>query len=184
MASAIDKQILAERNKALKKKYTSIDNYLTDNGKYKKDSDVYKRRIKFVENTRGVSTRTSFISSDKWHDYITEKYGWLVNIYDSNPEIADIIRNGYIKDVPYETIQQSVNNSQWALNLQAGEYEYIKGTTTKDKAYLDRISTQEKNIKSIAKTVGFDITDEQASTIAASALKGGWGETTISEEVK
>ena len=184
MASAIDKEILAERNTALKKSYTSIENYLTDNGKYKKDSALYKRRITFVENKRTTATRTAFVSGDKWHEYITQKFGWLVSIYDSNPEVAEIIRNGYIKDEPIESITTKITNSKWSLGLQVGEYEYLKGTTTKDKSYLDLISTKEKNIKTIAKTIGFDLTDEQASSIAASALKGGWDETTITEEVK
>jgi len=184
MATPTDKQILADANKRLNKKYTTIDNYLTDNGRLKKDGESYKNRLKVVENTRCSDTRTAFISSDKWDSYITEKFGWLVNIYESNPEVAEIIRNGYIKDIPTDTISTSVRNSKWGLGLQVGEYDYLKGTTTKDRSYLDLISTKEKNIKSIAKTVGFDLTDAQASGLAASALKGGWDDNTITDEVK
>lgn len=183
MASATDKQILEATNKRLGTKYKSVTEYLTDNGKLDKTSEKYKRRLAAVQNERGKATRQEFVAGSKWTDYIKDKYGWLVSIYNSVPEVADIIRNAYVSEEPADIVANKINNSSWALNLQLGEYDYLKAVAQNDRSYLDQLKIKERNIKNMAAKSGYAITDEQAASIAASAQKGGWDEGTTQQEI-
>lgn len=181
--SATDKAILAEINARLKKKYKSITEYLTDNGKIPKTSPKYKARLAEVQNQRGKKGRETYVTTADWQAYITDKYGWLVNIYNTVPEIATIIKNAYINGEPADVVTQKINSSQWTLGLQVGEYDYLKGTYTNDRSYLDTVSLKQRSVKSIAAQSGYTLSDAQATSLAASALKGGWDDNVLGQEI-
>lgn len=181
MATPTDAQILADANKRLGKKYKTIKEYLTDNGRLKETGESYKRRKALVENTRGTATRTEFTESGAWLDYITENYGWLVEIYNTVPEVAEIIRNGYIND---ETdVADKIKQSKWSLGLQAGEADYLKGVGTNDRVYLDKIDAKERDVNDVATKSGYTLEPGQSKLLAAAALKGNWDPTTLASEV-
>lgn len=183
MASGTDAQILADANARLGKKYKSIEEYLTDNGRLKKDGVGYKRRLTALENARGKAKREKFVGGEQWTDYITSKYGWLVDIYNTVPEVADIIRNGYIKNQPVNELQQAIVNSAWAKSLQTGEYEYRKAVATNDRSYLDQVATRERDVRNVAAKGGFTLPEDQIKYLASGSLKGGWDAQQISDEV-
>ena len=183
MASATDKVILAEINTRLKKKYKSITEYLTDGGKLAKTSPKYKARLAEVQNQRGKKTRETYVTSADWQNFLTSKYGWLVNVYNTVPEIAEIIRNAYINEETADVVTQKIANSKWTLGLQVGEYDYLKGTYTNDRSYLDTVALKQRSVKSIAAKSGYTLSDSQATSLAASALKAGWTDDILSEEI-
>lgn len=178
-----DAQILKDRNAVLKTNYKTIKDYLTDNGKFKVGDANYKRRLTFVENARGTAKRESFTEGGKWSDYISSKYGWLVNIYNTIPEVAQIIRDGYIKDRPIEDIQKDVLNSKWALGLQVGEYDYLKGYATNDRSYLDSVAAKERDVRGVIAQSGYSLNDNQIKILAAGALKAGWTPQQLNDEI-
>jgi hypothetical protein len=181
--NATDKKILTEANARLKKNYKTITEYLTDNGRLKTTSTSYKSRLTLVENERGKGKREKYVAGSDWQQFIKDKYGWIVNIYDTVPEIGTIIRDAYINDEPANVITQKINNSQWALGLQVGEYDYLKATFTNDRSYLDTVSAKGTYIKSVAAKSGYTLSDSQVSSLAASATKGGWDDAIISQEI-
>lgn len=183
MATQTDKQFLEETNKRLGKNYTSLQNYLTDNGRLKETGDSYKRRKAAIENFRGTTKRKEFVSSQEWVNYITDKYGWLVTIYNSVPEVADIIRNAYINDEPPADVTTKINNSQWGLGLQVGEADYLKGTATQDRSYLDKLESQKTVIRTQAQKSGYQLPEDKLNLLAAGSLKGGWDTTTLSQKI-
>lgn len=183
MATPTDKQFLEETNKRLGKKYTTVQNYLTDNGRLKETGESYKRRKAAVENFRGTATRKEFVSSQKWVDYITEKYGWLVSVYNSVPEVADIIRNAYINDEPPADVTTKINSSQWGLGLQVGEADYLKGTATQDRSYLDKLEGQKTIIRAQAQQSGYQLPEDKLNLLAAGSLKGGWDQPTLTNKI-
>lgn len=178
-----DKEFLADANKRLKKNYASIDAYLTDEGKRKPDSPVYKRRNAALSNWRGQSKRRTFTESQDWLPYITERYGWLVNIYNTNPEVADIIKNAYINDWSDEKYKSTIENSKWYLGLQAGEYDYLKGTFQQDRAYLDKIAQGVTTVKAVAGQAGYSLSDNDANILSAGLLKAGWSNEQLRQEI-
>jgi hypothetical protein len=181
--NATDKAILAEANARLKKNYKTITEYLTDNGRLKTTSPSYKSRLTLVENERGKSKREKFVSGGDWQEFIQNKYGWIVDIYNSVPEVAELIRNAYINGEPADVVTQKINNSKWALGLQVGEYDFLKATATNDRSYLDSVSAKGTYIKAIAARSGYALSDTQVSSLAASATKGGWDDLLISQEI-
>lgn len=128
-------------------------------------------------------SRREFATSAKWLPFIQKKYGWLVNIYETNPEVANIIRTGYIQDQPIPDIQQAILNSKWANSLQAGEYEYIKGTSTNNATYMARIAARETAVSTAAKNLGYQLTPESVKEIAANSLKGNYDNAALSEAI-
>jgi hypothetical protein len=179
--SPTDAKTLADANKRLNKSYKTIKEYLTDNGRLEATGDSYKRRKALVENARGVATRTDFTKSEDWVTYITQNYGWLVDIYNTVPEVADIIRNGYINDEP--DIAEKIKQSKWSLSLQAGEADYLKGTKNNDQVYLDKIAAQKESIKKQAANSGYSLTDEQLTSLTTDSLKGMWDPATLTKKI-
>ena len=136
-----------------------------------------------AQNKKAKEKRIAFTQGQKWNDYITKKFGWLVSVYNSNPEVAAIIRDAYVNDEPTEQITTKINNSKWALSLQIGEYDYLKGTATNDRSYLDKLDMQKATVKETAAKSGYTLTDQQLNTLSASALKAGWDTTTLANKV-
>ena len=176
-----DAKTLADANARLNKNYKTIKEYLTDNGRLEATDKSYINRNKKVQNARGVSTRTEFTKSVDWLTYITQNYGWLVDIYNTVPEVADIIRNGYINEEP--DVTENIKQSKWGLSLQVGEADYLKGVKTNDRVYLDKIDAKEKEVAAIAAQSGYTLEPNQSKLLAASALKGGWNTTTLNSEI-
>jgi hypothetical protein len=181
--NATDKKILAEANTRLKKNYKTITEYLTDNGRLKTTSASYKSRLTLVENARGKGKREKYVAGGDWQKFLQDKYGWIVSIYNTVPEVAELIRNAYINDEPADVVTQKLNNSKWALGLQVGEYDFLKATAINDRSYLDTVAARGTYIKSVAAKSGYTLSEAQVSSLAASATKGGWDEAIISQEI-
>ena len=136
-----------------------------------------------AQNRKAKQKRVSFTEGQKWVDYITKKYGWLISIYNSNPEVANIIKNGYVNDEPIEDIKNNILKSKWNLGLQVGEYDYLKGVATNDRSYLDKIDAQKVSVKASAAKNGYTLTDQQVNILSASALKAGWDPITLTNKI-
>lgn len=135
------------------------------------------------KNQAEINKRTKYTTGTKWVDYVTKKYGWLVSIYNSNPEVAEIIRNAYVYDQPVEEVQTKLFNSKWYLGLQSGEYEYLKGTAQNDRAYLDRVAAKTQDVRTVIGKTGYSLNDDQVNLLAAGALKGGWDTNQLMAEI-
>ena len=136
-----------------------------------------------AQNKKAKQKRVAFTEGQKWVDYINKKYGWLISIYNSNPEVANIIKNGYVNDEPIENIKTNILKSKWALGLQIGEYDYLKGTSTNDRSYLDKLDVQKVAVRNTAAKNGYTLTDQQLNTLSASALKAAWDPVTLANKV-
>lgn len=136
-----------------------------------------------AQNKKAKEKRVAFTKGQKWNEYITKKFGWLVDVYNSNPEVADIIKNGYVNDVPLEDINTSIVNSKWNLGLQVGEYDYLKGTSTNDRSYLDKIDANKTMVRNQAAKAGYSLDDSDLNILTAGFLKGGWDAATLANKI-
>lgn len=143
-----------------------------------------KEQIK-AQNRKSKQKRQTFVESGKWANYIRENYPALVSIYESNPEVAAIIRDGYVKGAPSDKINQQVLQSTWYKNLGSGEYEYIVGTTTKDKGYADKIASRQSEVKNLAQSKygSYQFDDATLNQVAVDSLKFGYTQTQIDEQL-
>jgi len=127
--------------------------------------------------------RRQFVSSDKWEAFVSKQSPGLLDIYRSNPDIAAIVRQGYVQERPTADIVKDIQATNWYRNLGAGEYEYITRTAVGDKAYMDSIAAREELVRSSAKTKGYELPDTAVKKIAADSLKGKWDTATISNAI-
>jgi hypothetical protein len=182
--NATDKQTLAEANARLKKSYKTIKEYLTDNGKLDVNADSYKRRLTVVENARGKAKDEKFISSTDWSTYISGQYGqYLLDVYNAEPDVAAIIKYAYENDELANDTLKKIQSTKWYLNLQPGEYEYNKGTSTQDKAFLAKVDAKKATIKQEAANNGYTLTDDQLTGLTTDSLKGLWDPATLTKKI-
>jgi hypothetical protein len=134
-------------------------------------------------NTTTKKGRREFANSAKWLPYVQKEFGWLVNIYETNPEVANIIRSTYINESPDEEIFKQITNSKWRTSLQDGEYEYIKGTSTNNATYMARVAARETAVSNAAKNLGYQLTPESVKEIAANSLKGNYDNAALNEAI-
>lgn len=127
--------------------------------------------------------RRQFVASDKWEAFVSKQYPGLLDIYRSNPDIAAIIRQGYVQERPTADIVKDIQATTWYRNLGAGEYEYVTRTAIGDKAYLDSVAAREELVRSSAKTKGYELSDAAVKKIAADSLKGKWDTAAISNAI-
>lgn len=127
--------------------------------------------------------RRQFVSSDKWEAFVSKQYPGLLDIYRSNPDIAAIVRQGYVQERPTADIVKDIQATTWYRNLGAGEYEYITRTAVGDKAYMDSVAAREELVRSSAKGKGYELSDAAVKKIAADSLKGKWDTATISNAI-
>ena len=134
-------------------------------------------------NKKELRKKTKFVSSAKWIPYIQKNFPGLLPVYNSVPEIATIIKNAYLKGQPDTEIAALINSSAWANQLQSGEWDYIKGTTTGNRQFADSVVTTEKIVRDAAKQAGYTLPEDVVRQLSANALKGGWQADKINEEV-
>jgi len=127
--------------------------------------------------------RRQFVQSDKWEDYINRKYPGLLEIYRTNPDVAKIIRQGYVQNRPAADIATDIKATEWYRGLGAGEYEYTTKTAIGDQAYLDTIASREDLVRRTARSKGYELPDVSIKQIAADSLKGVWNEAKIGEVI-
>lgn len=182
--SETDKQTLAEANARLKKSYKTIKEYLTDNGKLAITTDSYKRRLSAVENARGKAKDEKFIASTDWSKYIAGQYGqYVLDVYNSEPDIAGIIKYAYENDELAADTLKKIQSTKWYLNLQPGEYEYNKGVSLQDKAFLSKVDAQKATIRKQAADNGYTLTDDQLTGLTTDSLKGMWDPATLTKKI-
>jgi hypothetical protein len=196
MATALETQFLNEINSQFGQNFASLNDYFTAKG-VKGMATKGKRQERWknfqVSRTGGEgqkidskekAARQAFVDSPDWLAFVEDGFGWLVNIYKSVPEVAQIIRDEYVNGTPAADIARKVSQqSDWARGLQAGEYAYLKGTTTNDRAFLDTVATRETQVRTVAQTGGYSLSDNQVKFLAASSLKGNWDDATLGREV-
>ena len=142
-----------------------------------------KKKTPTKPNLETRKGRRQFVSSTEWEEFVSKQYPGLLDIYRTNPELAAIIRQGYVQERPATDIVKDIQATTWYRNLGAGEYEYITRTAIGDKAYLDTISSREELVRSSAKSKGYELSDEAVKQIAADSLKGKWDTPKISDAI-
>lgn len=142
-----------------------------------------KKKAQEKPNLETRKGRRQFVASDKWEEFVSKQYPGLLDIYRSNPDLAAIIRQGYVQERPAADIVKDIQATTWYRNLGAGEYEFITRTAIGDKAYLDSVAAREELVRSSAKGKGYELSDAAVKKIAADSLKGKWDTATISNAI-
>ena len=196
MATPTEQEFLNQINSQFDQKFTSVNEYLNAKG-VKGMASKAKRKERWDNfqvsktgkptvaiDSREKAARQAFVDSPEWLDFLEDGYGWLVNVYKSVPEVAKIIRDGYVNGTPpQEIVTKVTTQSDWAKSLQAGEYNYLKGATTQDRAFLDSVSARERQVRDLAQSKGYGLNESQVKFLASSSMKGNWDQLTLDQEI-
>jgi hypothetical protein len=168
-----DKQFLEETNKRLKKNYTSIQDYLTDGGKIKKDSKRYEGRLAKVQNARGVAQRTEVVLSGRLLEEAKKLYGSTADLYNI-PELKPIFEQGFINQWTADELIRAIDNTDWAKTRTDAQERYDVLKTTDPTQAQSLVDQGIPVVRRILSEKGITVSEEQIKTIAEKGTRSGW----------
>lgn len=173
MATKADREFLADANKRLGTNYKTINQYLTDNGKRKKDSPGYIRRQTQLENWRGKEQRRQMVVSGKLLDEARKLYGSVADLYNI-PELKTIFEDAFINQWTADELLRAIDNTDWAKTRTASQERYdVLKTTNPTEATAD-VDRNIPTVRRILAGKGISLGEDQIRTIAEKGARNGW----------
>lgn len=173
MAKKTDAQFLADANKRLKKKYTSVDAYLTNDGKFAKNSERYKARLAKLENARGVAKRTETVVSGRLMEEARKLYGSAADMYNI-PELKPIFEDAFINQWTTEELFRAIDVTEWAQTRTASQERFDVLKTTDPTQAASEVEQNVPVVRRILAGKGITLDEGQIKTIAEKGTRSGW----------
>lgn len=173
MASAVDQEFLSGINTRRNTNYKSVNEYVTNNGAYKKGSDAYNRRLAAVKDFRSKNKRKQTVISGGLIEQSRKIYGSLADLYNI-PELKSIFENAFIEEwTPDELIRQ-IDNTDWAKTRTAAQERFDVLQTTNPTQAAAEVDANVTVVRRVLAGKGITVSDEQARTIAEKGTRSGW----------
>lgn len=173
MANETDTKFLADANKRLKKNYASVADYLTDNGKFKKDSTRYKNRLAKVENFRGQTKRENIVLSGGLMEEAKKLYGSAADLYNI-PELKSIFEQAFINEWEPDELLRAIDNTDWAKTRTNAQETYDVLRTTNPTEADNRVNQGIPIVRRVLSEKGISLSEDQIKTIAEKGTRNGW----------
>lgn len=171
-----DKNFLADANSRLGTNYSSVQSYLTNNGKVKKDSETYKKRLAEVQNWRGKTKRQNIVVSGKLIEEAKKIYGSAADLYNI-PELKAVFEEGFVNQWSSEELLRAVDNTAWAKERSQAQETYDVLKTTDPTEAAARVEANASSVRRILAQKGVTATEEQIKMIAEKGTRNGWSGT-------
>jgi hypothetical protein len=173
MASATDQQFLDDFNKRQKTNYSTVNDYVTKNGTYKKGSNQYNLRLAKVKDFRGTKKRERIVLSGNLLTEAKKIYGSTADLYNI-PELKTIFEQGFINQWTPDELLRQIDNTDWArTRTDAQERFDVLETTNPTQAAAD-VDANVSVVRRVLASKGINATDDQVRTIAQKGTRGGW----------
>jgi len=173
MATADDKVFLADANKRLKTKYTSVKAYLTDNGKLEPKGAKAAGRLAAVENFREKSKRTKVVLSGGVFEEAKKLYGSTANLYNI-PELKSIFDDAFINKWDSDTLLQAIDNTEWATSRTQSQETYDVQKVTDPVELQKKIDGVVPTIRRVLAGKGISLDEASIKSIAEKGTRNGW----------
>lgn len=173
MATADDKAFLADANKRLKTKYTSVKAYLTDNGKLDPKGDKAAGRLAAVENFREKAKRTKVVLSGGVFEEAKKLYGSTANLYNI-PELKTIFDDAFINKWDSDTLLQAIDNTEWATSRTQSQETYDVQKATDPVELQNKVDSFLPTIRRVLAGKGISLDDASIKSIAEKGTRNGW----------
>ena len=173
MATAQDKAFLAETNKRLGTKYTSIRAYLTDNGKLDPKGDKGTKRLAAVQNYRGKAERTKMVLSGKVFEESKKIYGSTANLYNI-PELQSIFNDAFVNQWDSDTLLRAIDNTEWATSRTQAQETYDVQKTTDPVELQKKVDGIIPTVRRVLASKGITLDDAGIKSIAEKGTRNGW----------
>lgn len=173
MATKADRDFLADVNQRLGTDYKTVTQYLTDNGKRKKNTPGYARRQTELENWRGRSQRRQMVLSGKLVEEAKKLYGSVADMYNI-PELRSIFEDGFINQWTSDELLRAIDNTEWAKTrtLSQERYDVLKTTNP-----IEAAAEVDQNIPTVRRILsgkGISLGEDQIKVIAEKGARNGW----------
>lgn len=173
MASATDKQFLADANQRLGTDYKTLTEYLTNGGKWKKDGEGYTRRKAALENFRGTTKRTEIVVSGKLLEEAKKLYGSVADMYNI-PELKPIFENAFINQWTADDLLREIDNTDWAKTRTAAQESFDVQKTTNPVEVAAKVDQAVPVVRRILSQKGITLGEDQIKSIAEKGTRNGW----------
>ena len=173
MATAQDKAFLAETNKRLGTKYTSVKAYLTDNGKLEPKSAKATDRLAAVENFRGKAKRTAMVLSGAVFEESKKLYGSTANLYNI-PELKTIFDDAFVNRWDSDTLLRAIDNTEWATSRTQSQETYDVQKATDPVELQKKVDASVPLVRRVLSAKGISLDDTSIKSIAEKGTRNGW----------
>lgn len=173
--SADNKAFLAETNKRLGTKYTSIKGYLTDNGKLTPTSPKASNRKAAVENFRGKTKREAVVLSGGVFEQAQKIYGATANLYNI-PELKTVFDDAFINQWDAATLLEAIDNTEWATSRTQSQETYDVERATNPVELDRKVAAFIPTVRRIFASKGITADEATIKTIADKGYRSGWSD--------
>ena len=173
MATAQDKAFLAETNKRLGTKYTSIKAYLTDNGELEPKGSLAAGRLAAVQNFRGKAKRTAMVLSGAVFEESKKIYGSTANLYNI-PELKTIFDDAFVNQWDSDTLLRAIDNTEWATSRTQSQESYDVQKTTDPVELQNKVNASVPSVRRVLAGKGISLDEASIKSIAEKGTRNGW----------
>jgi hypothetical protein len=173
MATADDKAFLAETNKRLGTKYTSVKAYLTDNGKLEPKGEKAAGRLAAVQNFRGKAERKGMVLSGKVFEESKKIYGSTANLYNI-PELKTIFDDAFVNQWDSDTLLRAIDNTEWATSRTQSQETYDVQKATDPVELQNKVDSFVPTVRRVLAGKGISLDDASIKSIAEKGTRNGW----------
>jgi hypothetical protein len=179
-----DKAFIADANKRLKKKYKTVQDYLTDDGKIEKGSKRYDRRLGRLntarekakteaENQKGIAERTEIVLSGALMDEARKLYGAVADLYNV-PELKPLFEQAFINQWSADELIRQIDNTDWAKSRTNSQETFDIQKTINPVEAENNVTKNITVVRRILTDKGLSISEEQIKSIAEKGTRDGW----------
>lgn len=183
--AVFDTEIVNERNVALKKSYTNVNDYLTDNGRFAKGSADYKRRAAYVKDQRTQFTnRVSTIGATEatsWLNSAKADYGWIASLYETDASIKKLLDDAVTYKYTPERFLAEYNKTSWYNTTAPKLRQYQQEKNSPE--WADKLTDSGNVIRQRATAKGIQLSEATISYLAEESRKWQWTEIELDNSI-
>lgn len=172
-------EFLADVNAARKekgfKRFDTLEDYFTDNGRLKKGSAGYDRRVATFENERGKIQRERIVLSPEFMTKAREIYGSTADLYNI-PELKSIFEEAFINEWTPAELVRNIDNTDWAKSRTDAQEKADVQKTVNPVEWNDKVAGNVTVVRRILAGKGLTIGDDQIKQIAEKGTRNGWSD--------
>ena len=183
--AVFDTEIVNERNTALKKNYTNVNDYLTDSGRFAKGSADYKRRAAYVKDQRtqfaGRVSTVGATEASSWLNSAKADYGWIASLYETDASIKKLLDDAVTFKYTPQRFLAEYNKTSWYNNTAPKLRQYQQEKNSPE--WADKLTDSGNAIRQRATAKGIQLSDETISYLAEESRKWQWTEIELDNSI-
>ena len=109
-----------------------------------------------------------------WIQYAKEQYGWIVDLYQSVPELQAIVDQAVKEKWLTQRFLNAIQSTQWSQTKDAKERAYTEKQATDPTTLANDINAKQFEIETYIGKQGYSLDTVSLKNLATQAVKYGW----------